>query len=143
MAALSGDLGIVRRDGVMQGLPVEEAQVIYLGALVMVNAAGYAQPGADDYADPAHIFGGVATERVDNSAGGDGAATVVVYRRGQFRFACASSATQANVGDKVYLIDDQTVALAADATNDIYCGIIAGIEETEVWVDIDPAILQA
>jgi len=52
--------------------------------------------------------------------------------------------TQANVGDNVFLVDDQTVDIAANTTNDIFCGIIAAyIDSTHAWVDIEPAVRQA
>jgi len=58
--------------------------------------------------------------------------------------AFATAITAANVGDNVFLADDQTVDLAGNVNNDIFCGIIAGyIDTTHAWVDIEPAIRQA
>ena len=62
---------------------------------------------------------------VDNSTGAAGKPRVVI-RRGVFDFACAS-ATQAWVGQKVYAVDNQTVALAATTTNDILVGRVVDL----------------
>jgi len=50
----------------------------------------------------------------------------------------------ANIGDNVFIKDDDKVDLAGNCTYDIFCGIIAAyIDTTHAWVDIEPAILQA
>jgi len=137
--ALAADKGIERKDGVELPFPVAGATTIYGGGLVAVNAAGYLLPGADT---AGLIFQGIAIERVANT-GANGAKQCVVRRRGLIKCAIAAAA-QANVGDHVYLVDDETVGLVADVSNAIFCGVIAGyIDATHVWVDIDPAILQA
>jgi hypothetical protein len=83
-------------------------------------------------------------ERVDNSSGAAGAKTVNVKRRGLFKMTLGTAISQANVGDNVFLVDDQTVDVTANTTNDIFCGIIAAyIDSTHAWVDIEPAIKQA
>jgi hypothetical protein len=56
----------------------------------------------------------------------------------------ATAITQANVGENVFLVDDEKVDLTANVTNKIFCGIIAGyIDTTHAWVDILPATIQA
>lgn len=142
MTALSNDKQYQRRDGDVVGYPVEAGKIIYLGALVGLNAARYAEPAADA---AGMRFAGVATHsRCDNSAGADGDATVVVYRRGLHRLAIATAVTQADVGKNVYAVDDQTVDLAAATTNDVWIGTIVKVESAAVvWVDIEPAVQQA
>ncbi len=140
-AVLAADKKLEYTEGVEVPFPVVNADIIYGGALVCVNAAGYALPGSDT-ADL--IFAGVAVERVDNSSGDAGAKNVTLRRRGLFKMTFANSISQANVGDNVFLVDDQTVDLAANCTHDIFCGIIAAyIDSTHAWVDIEPAIKQA
>lgn len=140
MTALTQDKYLERTDGVELSFPVGASQKIYGGALVAVNAAGYLLPGADT---AGLIFQGVSTEQKDNSSGSNGDLSCNVRRRGLVKCVIAS-ASQANIGDNVFLVDDQTVGLAATTTNDIFCGIIAGyIDSTHVWVDIEPAIRQA
>ena len=141
MAALTADNDILRSQGVEFAFPVAAAQKIYAGALVAVNADGYALPGDDA---SGLIFEGVAVERKDNSSGSNGDLEVVLHRRGLFRMTLGHAITQANVGDNVFLVDDQTVDLTANVTHNIYCGIIAGyIDSTHAWIDIEPAIQQA
>jgi hypothetical protein len=138
--ALSADNKIDKTQGVELSFPVNGTSKIYAGALVAVDADGYLVPGADT---AGLIFQGFAIEQVDNSTGDDGDLSCRVQRRGLIKCAIAA-ATQANIGDNVFLVDDATVGLAATTTNDIFCGIIAGyIDATHVWVDIEPAIRQA
>lgn len=140
MTALTEDLAIERRDGVLLEFDVAGSETIYGGSLVCVGADGYAVSGADT---SGLIFEGVATERVDNSSGADGDKKVELLRRGLFKCAIAAAAI-ANIGDNVFVVDDQTVGLVATTDNDVFCGIIAGvIDSTHVWVDIEPAIRQA
>jgi len=141
MAALTADNDILRTQGVEFPFPVAAAETIYAGAMVAVNADGYALPGGDA---SGLIFEGVAVEQKDNSSGSNGDLDVVLHRRGLFRMTLGNTITQANVGDNVFLVDDQTVDLTAYVTYNIYCGVIAGyIDSTHAWIDIEPAIQQA
>ena len=141
MGVLSADKAIEYTEGVETPIPVVNADIIYAGALVSVNAAGYAVPGADT---SGQIFMGVAQERRNNTYGNAGDLSVNVRRRGLFKMLLGTAITQANVGDNVFLVDDQTVDVTAQCTNKIFCGIIAGyIDTTHAWVDIEPAIKQA
>ena len=141
MTALTEDKQIELMAGVELDFPVAASQEIFGGALGCVNAAGYALEGSDT---AGLIFQGVATGHVDNSSGDNGDKTVVFRRRGLVRVKLNTAISQANVGDNVFLVDDQTVDLAANTTNDIFCGIIAKyISTTEAWIDIEPAIRQA
>lgn len=141
MTALTADKKTEYTEGVELSIPVDDGDKIYAGALVCVNADGYAVPGADT---AGLIFEGISRESVDNSLGQDGDVSVTVRRRGLFKMAFGHEISQANVGDQAFIVDDQTVDLAANCTNDIFCGIIADvIDSTHAWVDILPAILQA
>ena len=141
MTVLAADKKVEYTQGVELWFPVVNADIIYAGALTSVNAAGYAVPGNDT---AGQIFQGVAMERQDNSFGAAGAKTVNLMRRGLFKLTLGTAITQANVGDNVFLVDDQTVDLTANVTNKIFCGIIAAyIDSTHAWVDIEPAIEQA
>lgn len=141
MTALTADKKTEYTEGVEISIPVDDGDKIYAGSLVCVNADGYAVPGADT---AGLIFMGVAREQADNTNGQDGDINVTVRRRGLFKMAFATAISAANVGDNVFLADDQTVDLAANVTNDIFCGIIAGyIDTSHAWVDIEPAIRQA
>jgi len=138
MTALAKDRATQRREGITRPFKVVADDCIYGGSLVAVNAAGYLNPGSDT---AGLIFVGVAEDRADNTGGAAGAITANVRRRGEFLFASASALTIANVGDSVVLSDDQTVALAADATNDIACGKITEVvSASSCWVSIDGAV---
>jgi hypothetical protein len=137
MSNLSADKRTEYREGVEIALPVDAGDIIYAGALVCVDADGNAVRGADA---AGIMFVGVAREYVDNSLGADGAKTALVRRRGLFKMTLGHAIAQANVGDHVYVVDDQTVDVLAQVTNGIFCGVIAEyIDATHAWVDIEPA----
>lgn len=134
MAALTQDRNITRKIGGQAAYPVAAGAKIYAGAMVCLNANGYAVPAADQ---AGLRFVGVAREYVDNIGGANGAKLVLVWREGCFDFA-ASGMSAADVGKPVFVVDDQTVALAT--TNGVGCGIITEVESaTKVWVDIAEA----
>ena len=136
MSALTKDRDTVRKDGVYASYPVKGGVKLYAGSVVCVNAGGYALPGADT---AGLKFVGVARGSVDNSGGPDGAVNVEAWRKGSFEFACSGMA-RGNTGDAVYVVDDQTVGLAATTTNDIPCGKIAEFNTAmSVYVDISKA----
>jgi hypothetical protein len=138
---LSADTKNEYRVGVDLALPVDDGDTIYAGALVCVNADGYAVAGADA---AGLLFMGVAREHADNSAGQDGDITVLVRRRGLFKMLLATEITIANVGDSVYIADDSSVDVVGNTTHDIFAGIIAEyIDTTHAWVDIEPAVRQS
>ncbi len=88
---------------------VATATTIYAGSLVMANAAGFAVPGATA---TGQFVLGVAILKVVN-AGAKGAIEVGV-EEGDFEFensAAGDAIATANIGDTVYIVDDNTVAL--------------------------------
>lgn len=132
---LSKDRDTKRRDGVQFSHPVASAAVIYAGALVALNAGGYAVPGSTATTLTAV---GVAQERVDNSAGADGDLRVEV-RRGVFKFANSAAAdqiTRAEIGDSAYIVDDQTVAKTNGTSTRSVAGIIRDVDADGVWIEI-------
>jgi len=141
MTALAQDKSLEYTDGVELDFEVYQSETIYGGSFVCVRADGYAVPGDDA---SGLIFMGIAKEQVDNSSGSSGDKSVVLRRRGLVKAILDTAISIANVGDNVFLVDDQTVDLAANVDNNIFCGIIAGyIDTTHAWIDIEPAIRQA
>ena len=139
--ALSADKKSEFKEGVELPFSVYQATKIYAGAFVCVNAAGYMVPGADT---SGLIFQGISREYVDNSLGQSGDLAGRVLRRGLVKVKLGHTITIANIGDDVFLVDDETVDLAANVTYAIFCGVIAGfIDSTHAWIDIEPAIRQA
>jgi len=141
MTALSADKKTEYREGVDISIPVDDGDKIYAGAMVSVNADGYAVAAGDTAST---LFVGIAREQADNSSGQDGDINVTVRRRGLFKMSFATPITIANVGDSVYIADDQNVDLVGNVTNKIFAGIIAEyIDTTHAWIDIEPAVRQS
>ncbi|MFW6189042.1 MAG: hypothetical protein ACOC7T_01295 [Planctomycetota bacterium] len=139
MTALTADRNTEYSLGDLLSVPVAAGQTVYGGSIVCLNAAGYAVPGADT---DGLLVVGVATARADNSAGSDGDASVVVRRRGRFRFESASALDQSALGARVYVADDQTVAAVNDVANDVPAGVIDRVEaDGAAWVAIDAEVL--
>lgn len=125
MAAITARKDTRRQEAVILPYPVEENTKIVEGALVSVNAAGYAVNATDTTGERVV---GVASASADNTGGADGAIDVTVWTNGAHSFVANFSAAISNVGDKVYAVDNQTVDLAATTTNDVLVGVIVGIE---------------
>lgn len=122
-----------RADGLIQSFK-QGAEKIPEGALVMVNAAGYAVNATDTAGG---VVVGVADETVDNSAGSVGDLSIKVRRTGVFTFVFAGTATIADVNTLVYVTDNQTVDLFGATTNDVLVGrILEFVSATKVRVDI-------
>jgi len=136
MSALSDDREVKRKDGEYQLYEIYAGATIYKGALVCVrDSDGYLVPLSDT---SGLTFVGVALEQVDNSGGASGALEVRVEKIGNYQYAKAS-AVQADVGDLVYGLDDQTVGLSS--TNSIEVGYIQKvIDSSTVYVRIDRAV---
>lgn len=115
---------------------VAASTTIEAGKLVAVNAAGYAVEAADTAGLIVH---GRAEEKVDNSSGSNGDKTVKVRRNKAFKYANSSgnAATIANIGDNLYVEDDETVSTDG-GTNSIVAGKCLGVESDGVWIVIDP-----
>lgn len=136
MTALTTDRKTPYTEGVELALPVGAAKQIFAGSLVCLDGTTrLAEPASDA---TGKIFAGVAREWADNRLGDAGDLTVLLRRKGLFLFAMASAA-QTDVGKPAYVVDDQTVGLAATTTNDVACGVIVAVESsTSVWVEIAP-----
>ena len=123
-----------RQDGIVYPFQVAASTTIPEGALVSINAAGYAVNATDAAND---VFVGVADETIDNSSGAAGAKKIKIRRTGVFTVVFAGTATIADVNTLVYVVDNQTVNLAAATTNDVLVGrIVEFISATKVRVDI-------
>jgi hypothetical protein len=133
MAALTANRYTKHRDGLVSAQPVKGGSRIYKGSLVCADSTGYAVPGADT---ANFVFLGIALEEANNIGGANGAISVRVQTLGVFSFAKSGSITQANVGANLYIVDDQTVALAATTTNDILCGQLEALDGSDAWLRI-------
>lgn len=142
MAALAADRNTPEAmDGLRAG-PVAASVTICKGALLVRDASGNVKPGV---AETGSVGVGRAEERVDNSAGVAGAATVH-FRAGVFRFANAAAADEiaaAEIGDVCYVVDDQTMAKTDDTGSRSPAGIVHDVDPQGVWVRCDEALTRA
>lgn len=134
MAALTNDRMTARKEGVSLPFAVAAGVKIFAGALVCANAAGFAVPGATA---ATLVYLGRAEEPVDNTAGDDGDAWVVVRRKEAFLWEndALDPVLQASVGRPCYVVDDQTVAAGHDSNARSLAGLVVGVEPSGVWVE--------
>lgn len=136
MAALTESKEIVEKKSELIAHPVVAAGVIYRGAMVKHNAAGYLAPAA---AESGAVFAGIAYEEKDNSAGSAGDVKCLVMKKGSFLLEGAGF-SQADVGSKVYASDDQTISTTQGANEQEIGRIEEFVSATQVWVDIKPIV---
>lgn len=133
--AITADRDTPERSGVDFSFPVAAATKIYAGALVCLNAAGNAVPGATS---TTLIAVGRADEQVDNTGGAIGD-KVVAVRKGVFRFnnsAASDAITKAEIGDSAYIVDDARVAKTNGTNTRSVAGKIVDVDADGVWVQI-------
>lgn len=132
MAALAVNVKYDEKEAKLVAHPVVASDIIYQGALVKHNAAGFLAPCA---AEVGAVFAGVAFEKVDNSAGAAGDLKCRVIKEGRFLLT-SSGFSQADVGSAVYASDDQTFS-TTQAVNEQLIGYIDEfVSATQVWVRI-------
>jgi len=106
MTTLAADTSRAYQLGDHEEYPVIATDIIYQGAAVGENAAGYARPlVAGDR------FLGFALEAADNAAGSAGTILVRVRSRGRVVLAISALAITANDRAPVYASDDNTFTL--------------------------------
>lgn len=110
--------------------PVAASTVIYQGAMVCRNAAGYAVP-ASDTANLTQVLGR-AEETVDNSTGANGAKDIKLAC-GVFKYN-NSDLTVAHVGDTAEVADDNTVQISG--TNSVAAGEVEQIDTDGAWIKV-------
>lgn len=110
MAALTGDRKTPTAVRGPREFPVGAGLVIYEGAIVAVDASGWARPGRSGTASDRVV--GRAELRADNTGGANGAIRVRV-RCDEVAYYLnngTNAVTQADLGQPVYVVDDQTVS---------------------------------
>ena len=123
--------------GDMLEYPVIASDIVYQGAAVGENAAGYARPlTAGD------VFLGFAEEKVDNSSGSAGDLRVRVKSKGYVKLAITSIAITSNDRVAVYASDDDTFTLTA--TSNSLIGYVAWwLASGYAMVEFDAALCKA
>lgn len=131
MAALSNVRDTSELGGKYIALPVKGATTIYQGAIVAVDANGYAIPGEKAASLKA---AGRAEETVENK-GGDGDAVIRVSR-GTFVFENSTSdkITAADVLGLCYMEDDQTVTKTGTGAS--VAGLVIRVDDEGVAVEM-------
>jgi len=123
-------------------IPMAADAVCYQGAMVCIDANGYAVNAADT---ANYKFAGICeadprqpgASTFDNTDGSAGDMHVLVRQRGRFRLKLANrTPSQDMLFAKVYVSDNETVAVHAwDLTNDIRCGHIVRLPADTLAVD--------
>lgn len=125
------------RDASVILVPIAASTKILQGTIVCRNGSGYAVPGSDT---AALVTLGVAAEEIDNTAGSAGDLSVQVLRKRAFLLNndATNPVTIASVGTAAVAVikDNDTVCVAAGATNDIPVGRPIEVTSTGVWVEI-------
>lgn len=133
MAITTAKKNLDRQDGVVVSF-LQSNVSIPEGALVSINAAGYAVNATDAAND---VFVGIADESVDNSGGSAGDKRIKVRRTGVYTVLFDGTAAQSDVNTLVYVKDNETVDIAGDLTNDVLVGrIVEVLSTSKVRVDI-------
>lgn len=131
--ALTSDRNTPLQNGKLVSVPMAVA-MIYAGALVAINAAGFATPGA--VATTLRYFGR-AEEQVDNTDGAAGDKSVLVRRGEAFKFKNhgADPIVQADLGKDCYIVDDETVAKTDGVGTRSIAGKVIQIDDDGVWIE--------
>lgn len=133
MVALTRDRNTPLQDAGVVSVPMAGGVVIYAGALVVANAAGFAQPGttADDL-----TYIGRAEASVSNAGGANGARRIQVRRLLAFKWANDGSINQSTFLRTAYIVDDQTVSASDGAgSSRSVAGRVVGIDPDGVWIE--------
>jgi len=132
MTALTGSYEVERQDGDIIDVPVLANATIYKGALVVDKGTGFASAGDDG---ASYVFLGVAVESATGGSA-DGTHSVRVNKTGVYKYTMSGGASQTNLGTRVYITDDQTVA--SSTTNSVACGyVVKYLDATYVKIRID------
>lgn len=135
MSALIAERNTIKiaEDAKMIYLPVAPGEIIYQGALVVINENGQAEPGKK--AEKV-IAVGRAEHTADNSKGSAGDVWINV-QRGVFVWendtTVANAIGQANILSNCYVLDDQTVTMLATETS--LAGKVIGVTNEGVAVE--------
>lgn len=112
--------------------------VFYVGAMICEDLDTGAATGGEAGTDATtKQFVGVNMTHIDNSSGSVGDVDLDLLTEGEVNFPC-TGATQAWEGNLMYLLDDETVTVAASASKNVGIGRCTQfISATEVRVTLD------
>jgi len=118
-------------------LDLAAATTIPIGVMVSVATPSVGAVNASDTAT--HVVMGVSCQRGEYTNGD----RRIIVEKGVFLMGNDASITAAHVGQPCYVVDNQTVGLAAGPTNDIIAGYISEVDGEGVWVDMTQAKIAA
>lgn len=139
MTALAKDINVqIRGEGMLRDYLVADNVLIYKGAIVVVDTAGYARPARNTATDKVV---GIAEARFDNTITGHAAGgRDVTGQRGvkvrsgiHANLLATATAAQASVLDTFYALDDQTIGAAINNGN-VVGPVTEYVSSTRVWV---------
>jgi len=135
--ALAKDTPLATLEGVYTDHPVATGAKIYEGAIVAINAAGFARPFVSASGDI--FFAGVCEKQADATGLADGAITVKVRRDNHYRTVMLTGAVQADIGDVIHASADD--AFTKTALNNLVVGKIhAFLGSDKVVVKLEPNV---
>jgi len=136
MTTLAADSPQVEVLGQHNSVPIIADDIVYEGAMVGDNAAGYGRPlVAGDK------FLGHAVEKVDNASGAAGAKNIRL-RGGRYRLVVPLVGLITDVGQPVYASDDSVLTFkgAGASTGNSYVGVISRyVSATKMEVEFRPS----
>lgn len=128
MAAATGNLRTKRLTRGLRSVPAAASVTCFQGALVSVDASGYARPARTSTTDKcigvcrAKVANGAVAAAVNVEVDGEG-----VY--GPFaNSASGDLIARANIGSVCYVVDDQTVALTSGSSTRIVAGTVFDVD---------------
>lgn len=135
MTALTKDRATPNRSGEHVSHPMLANAKIFAGALVVVDANGWAKPAATATGLKAV---GRAERFADNTGGANGAASVLVRRLQVFLFENKSDdlVDRGDIGADCWIVDDQTVAGTSGGDTRSVAGKVVDVDADGVWVEI-------
>lgn len=123
--------------GHRRGYPVAAGALCLAGTIAVIEAAGLVTGGSTA---PGLIAVGIFEHQVDNRSRADGEQIAQVLR-GFARLensADADLVTVADIGQRCYIVDNQTVAKTDAGGTRSIAGIVDNVDESGVWVLVDP-----
>lgn len=129
--ALTKKREILARDLAFLSHPMAAGVVLYAGAMSVLNADGFVQPGTEA---EGLICVGTADETVDNSNGADGAlnATTRIDRARRYDNDILAPITRSDIMSDCFIKDDVTVS--SEGVGRSRAGKIVDVDADGVWV---------
>jgi hypothetical protein len=138
MAATALDRNTQQRGPTRQiALPMGSGASIPIGVMVCVATPA---AGAVNAADTAGFLVMGVSHQAAVQANGD---TKIVVGKGIYKMGNNGNITAAHIGIAVTVVDNQTVGLAADTTNDVIAGYVTEVDSDGVWIDMTQAKIPA